>query len=70
MLYTFTARTFVSSIANPGSLLSRIEDLIGIWAHRRASRIRLAALPPERLKDIGIEPEAARKESSKFFWEV
>lgn len=70
MLYTITDRTFKTSAAPSKSILSRVQDLIEIWAHRRSSRLRLGALPPERLKDIGIEPDAARHEASKFFWEI
>jgi len=70
MLYTVTVRAFKTSVATPKGVLSRIEDLLALWGHRHATRLRLAALPPERLKDIGIEPDAARKEASKYFWEA
>lgn len=36
----------------------------------RRQRRALSALPPERLRDIGISAEAARREAEKPIWNV
>ncbi|MDH3263381.1 MAG: DUF1127 domain-containing protein [Paracoccaceae bacterium] len=46
--------------------LARISMALAALRQRRA----LAALPPERLRDIGISPEAARREAERPAWDV
>ena len=38
------------------------------WRQRSRTRIALSQLSPRMLEDAGIEPGAARSESSKPFW--
>ena len=39
-----------------------------LWSQRRRTRAQLRALDPARLQDIGLTPDEARLEYSKWFW--
>jgi uncharacterized protein YjiS (DUF1127 family) len=49
-------------------LPSQLARIIGIWIERRRQRRALAALSSAMLKDVGIAPGDAYRESSKPFW--
>lgn len=42
--------------------------LVNLWWWRAKSRQELAALDPQQLRDVGIHPRVARRESEKPFW--
>jgi uncharacterized protein YjiS (DUF1127 family) len=48
----------------PGSLLTVVME----WDARFRNRRALAALPPERLSDLGLAPRQIAAEASKPFW--
>ena len=39
-----------------------------LWSQRRRSRIDLSLLDDHMLRDIGLSPKDAARESSKWFW--
>lgn len=41
---------------------------LALWDMRARSRRALAALPPERLDDLGLTRTEARAEAAKPFW--
>ncbi|THD83039.1 DUF1127 domain-containing protein [Aliigemmobacter aestuarii] len=41
---------------------------LAVWDMRARSRRDLATLPGDRLQDLGLTPEAARREAAKPFW--
>ena len=47
--------------------------MIGVlrdWNERARQRHQLAALGDHLLRDIGIDRDAARRESSRHFWDI
>ena len=70
MTHTVTRRTFVPSVPAAKGLISMALATLGLWYDRHCERCQLAEMSAERLADIGVTAEAARKESSKHFWEV
>jgi uncharacterized protein YjiS (DUF1127 family) len=46
----------------------RAGDLVLLWIRRNQTRRALQALDLDRLEDIGIDREAARREGAKPFW--
>jgi uncharacterized protein YjiS (DUF1127 family) len=48
--------------------LAAARHLLHIWRRRAYTRQALSQLSPRLLEDAGIEPGAARRESSKPFW--
>jgi uncharacterized protein YjiS (DUF1127 family) len=50
------------------SQLAAARQLLHTWRRRAYTRHALSQLPPRLLEDAGIEPSAARRESSKPFW--
>jgi uncharacterized protein YjiS (DUF1127 family) len=59
-------------VAMPGSermgTLAHLRRLPGIWVRRLRGRHELSALTPEQMRDVGLDAEAARRESTKPFW--
>ncbi len=45
-----------------------VVGLLALWWWRAKSRQELARLDPEQLRDVGIHPRLARRESEKPFW--
>ncbi len=45
-----------------------LDEVLGVWRHRHATRRELRDLPPQMLRDIGLTPEDARREADKPFW--
>ena len=43
---------------------------IALAAEARRQRATLANLPPDRLDDIGLTPDAARAEANRPVWDV
>jgi uncharacterized protein YjiS (DUF1127 family) len=60
----FTARP-----VQPRSLLRGCGRTLLRWIERSRQRQVLAALERHRLDDIGVTPEAARREAEKAFWQ-
>lgn len=48
--------------------LSRAAGVLRRWAERRQSRLALARLDPDLVRDIGLDPAAARAEAARPFW--
>lgn len=55
--------------ATGGSRL-RLLALLRAWRERRRTRRALERLPDHLLRDIGLDPLTARRESQKPFWRV
>ncbi|MCX8279362.1 DUF1127 domain-containing protein [Phyllobacterium sp. 0TCS1.6C] len=51
-----------------GRLIAVI-DWIGTAMMKRRSRIHLSELTDDQLRDIGVAPREARRESERFFWD-
>lgn len=49
-------------------LLPALGRLVALWRRRATTRTHLADLDPRMLRDVGLEPEAARREARKPFW--
>ncbi|MCB2054883.1 MAG: DUF1127 domain-containing protein [Geminicoccaceae bacterium] len=49
--------------------LRPIVDLVRLWHERSVSRRALAALDDRGLRDVGLEPPAARREAALWFWQ-
>jgi uncharacterized protein YjiS (DUF1127 family) len=59
---------FTEPAAYLKSLLAEARHILHTWRQRSRTRIALSQLSPRMLEDAGIEPGAARSESSKPFW--
>lgn len=70
MTHTVARRAFVPSVPVAKGMLSMALSMLGLWYDRHCERRHLAEMPADRLIDIGVTREAARKEASKYFWEV
>lgn len=44
----------------------RVLDLVALWRQRR----QLARLGSERLDDLGLTPQQARREAARAIWDV
>lgn len=75
---TQTTQTTSSSIAFLGAhqplpltadLAVRAAVMVTKWRIRRQSRRALAQLEDHLLKDIGLSPREAKKESNLWFWQ-
>lgn len=53
----------------PRSIFSRLITALTAANQRRAERYRLAQLDAHMLRDIGLDPQEARRECSKPFWQ-
>jgi uncharacterized protein YjiS (DUF1127 family) len=49
-------------------LLQRLEAVAHLWLRRRRTRRALAALNDYELRDIGLTPEDASRETGMPFW--
>ena len=49
-------------------LALRLAATLVLWRRRARQRRQLAALPPELLDDIGVDPVSARREAARPFW--
>ena len=49
-------------------LLQRLEAVTHLWLRRRRTRRALAALNDYELRDIGLTPEDASRETGRPFW--
>lgn len=52
----------------PMSTISHLMRMPGTWLGRLRCRHELSALTPEQMRDVGLDPEAVRRESRKPFW--
>lgn len=50
--------------------LPRLHLPLGAWISVARERARLGALSDEALADLGIDPEAARAEAARPFWDL
>ena len=48
--------------------IGKLGHLLARWHRNAVTRRALAALPPERLADLGLTPEMAAQEAHKWFW--
>ncbi len=48
--------------------LSRAAGVVRRWAERRRSRLALARLDLDLVRDIGLDPAAAQAEAARPFW--
>lgn len=55
-----------ASATTTGSLLHRAAQLVALWRSRRV----LAGLPAERLDDLGLTADEARREAQRAPWDV
>lgn len=55
-------------VAGPYPVTASLRPLLWLWVQRARQRRRLAELDTAQLRDIGVEPEAARQEAAKPFW--
>jgi uncharacterized protein YjiS (DUF1127 family) len=46
----------------------RLVHLPGLWCRRLRERRELSLLSPEQMRDVGLDPEMAKRESIKPFW--
>lgn len=57
-----------SSLPMVSRIAVQVAWCVLIWSQRHKSRIDLSQLDDRMLKDIGMTPREAAKESSKWFW--
>ncbi|WP_299042201.1 DUF1127 domain-containing protein [uncultured Tateyamaria sp.] len=48
----------------------RVAVVLSKWGQRRRSRHALHQLPPHLLRDIGLTPAEAERESRRVFWRM
>ncbi|MCV6585040.1 MAG: DUF1127 domain-containing protein [Marinibacterium sp.] len=48
----------------------RFAYVVTVWDQRHRGRVALKHLDPHLLRDIGVAPEDARRESSRHFWQL
>ena len=53
----------------PRGLLTRLLSAVTAASQRRAARHRLGQLDTHMLRDIGLDPQEARRECAKPFWQ-
>ena len=46
----------------------RLRELLRLWIERQRGRRALSELPPQLLRDIGLDEETAAREAAKPFW--
>jgi uncharacterized protein YjiS (DUF1127 family) len=57
-----------SATRAPARGVATVRGVVRLWLSRWRTRRDLAALPPYMLRDIGLDPIAARNEAEKPFW--
>jgi uncharacterized protein YjiS (DUF1127 family) len=72
MLKSRTSRMLVAPSAGRtlATAISTLTGLAGLFLWRVRCRRELSALTPEQMRDAGLDPEAVRRESRKFFWQA
>ncbi len=61
-------RSTPAAAGSPGVWLFTALTTLKTWYERAAQRRVLAQLPPELLRDLGIDSFDARREAEKPFW--
>jgi uncharacterized protein YjiS (DUF1127 family) len=61
--------TPLSVAASRQATAPSLPAILWLWIQRARQRRRLAELDAVQLRDIGVEPEAARREAAKPFWQ-
>jgi uncharacterized protein YjiS (DUF1127 family) len=49
-------------------VVSSVREAVESWSRRAEARRQLAQLSERALRDIGFDPESARREAAKPFW--
>ena len=57
-------------LAHAANAVLRMIGVLRDWNERARQRHQLAALGDHLLRDIGIDRDAARRESSRHFWDI
>ena len=57
-------------LAHAANGVLRMIGVLRDWNERARQRHQLAALGSHLLRDIGIDRDAARRESSRHFWDI
>mgnify|MGYP005840691825 CR=1 FL=1 len=67
-----TAKVFDGFAAGsaPAWSLATLAHRFAAWRETARQRRALAALPPEMLRDIGLDAEAAAAEAERAFWDL
>jgi uncharacterized protein YjiS (DUF1127 family) len=68
MYGTASLATPLSVAASRPATTPSLQAILWLWIQRARQRRRLAELDAAQLRDIGVEPEAARREAAKPFW--
>ena len=48
--------------------IARAGSLVRLWINRTRERNELRSLDARQLRDVGLDPEAVRREAAKPFW--
>ncbi len=61
----------ITPLTSRASSLSMLQlaKLLRLWSQRASQRRHLITLTARELEDVGISPEAAANEASKWFWQ-
>lgn len=64
-------RTYIDSLplSTPTGLFARTLTALSAALTRRRDRLRLGHLDAHLLRDIGLDPQEARRECAKPFWQ-
>lgn len=54
---------------SPSLRFGRVRDLLSLWLKRVRQRRELRDLESRQMWDAGINPETARREAAKHFWQ-
>lgn len=72
---TFAHAPGAASLPSQGRTIAAVRDgaalvlrRIAVWHERAHGRAQLRALDSRMLRDIGLDPDAARAEARKPFW--
>jgi uncharacterized protein YjiS (DUF1127 family) len=64
-----TPQHIASSALSPGHLIENCLRILNYWSERARSRQALAELDERLLRDVGLTPAQAKRESSMAFWQ-
>lgn len=59
----------ISTAGDGGFAVRGLRGVWQRWRQRVCTRAELRAMDARTLADIGLDPEAARQETRKFFWQ-
>lgn len=59
-----------NSIPAASILAVRVAVVFSKWATRRRTRLTLRTLSPDQLRDVGLTPTEAFRESRRVFWQA